>query len=330
MAVLVKQEMNKNVRMLTSNDTVKKAAEDMAKYWMGSLVIVDDGKLVGIVTERDILSKLVTPGKDPSKVKIKDIMSKNVITIEEDKKIEDAVKLLKAHNIKKLPVMKKGKLTGIITTTDIITAIDEEFRDEGASLSSYRDLKVLVRRHSIDIKRETEKNQILTFLISHSLYPSDSISIIKAVTKAIPKVLYITVNKPYYSIVKTLQSKGVKTAGLYFIDGSSGDETVTGGGDNYEKVSGPSDLTEILVAVEKCLESKRFDGMIFDSISTLLSYQSEEMVIRFAHSLINKLRQHGTKGMFLCTKEDMKTSLMKNLNMLTDYSVDIDKRRDIV
>ncbi|MBN2331166.1 MAG: CBS domain-containing protein [Candidatus Aenigmarchaeota archaeon] len=328
MAVLVKNEMNRNVKTLGPEDTVKHAAEKMSRYWMGSIVIVEGKKVVGIVTERDILSKLVLHGKNPSSIKIKEIMSGNVITIEENKTIEDAVKLMKANDIKKLPVMNKGNLVGIITTTDIITAMDEEIKD-GVNLESYRDLKVLVRRHSIDLKSETAKNQVLTFLMSNSLFPMDSISVTKAVTRAIKNIIYVTVNKPYFSIIGTLKKKGIRTDSMYFIDASSEEGDVSKGA-NYEKLSGPSDMTEIILSVDRCLKSKKFEGLIFDSISTLLAYHDEELVIRFAHSLVNKLRNTNVKGIFFCTKEDMKTNLMKNLNMLADYSADIDKRGEIV
>jgi hypothetical protein len=220
------------------------------------------------------------------------------------------------------------KLSGILTTTDIITGLDRDSKEEGISLDSFRDLKVLVRRHTINLEREIEKNQILTFLITNSLYPMDSLSIIKAVSRTIHKILYVTVNKPHFSITETFKNNGIRAGGFYFIDASSGDVAVKNG-KNFEKISGQSNLTEIVVAIEKSLKEKNFEGLIFDSISTLLAYQDEEMVIRFAHSLINKLRETDTKGIFLCIKEDLKTSLMKNLNMLADYSVDIEKGGEI-
>jgi hypothetical protein len=235
---------------------------------------------------------------------------------------------MKAHDIKKLPVTKNGKLSGIITTTDIITAMDEELKGETTSLDSYRDLKVLVRRHAIDLKRETEKNHVMTFMMSNSLYPTDSISIIKAVTEIAPKNIFVTVNKPYFSIIENLKSKDVNVKGLYFIDASSqeGEDTK---GKNYEKIKSPADMTEIMLAVGKHIKRGEYYSLIFDSVSTLLAYHDEEMVIRFTHSLVGKLRKYGVKGIFLCTKEDMNTSLMKNLNMLADYSVDIEKRGEI-
>ena len=326
--IQVKDEMNKNVKTVSPDDMVKDAADKMSKYWMGSVVVVEEDKIVGILTERDIMSKIVVKGKDPERTRVKSVMSSEVITIEENKSLAEAVNLMKENDIKKLPVTKNGNLSGIITTTDIITAMDDEMKGDGTSLESYRDLKVLVRRHAIDLKRETEKNQVLTFVMPNSLYPSDSLSIIKAVTEIAPKNVFVTINKPYFSIVKNLNENGVETEGLYFIDASSQEGDATKG-ENYERIKSAGDLTEIMLSVGKVLKKGEYYALIFDSLSTLLAYHGEEMVIRFSHSLVNKLRKHGVKGIFLCTKEDMNTSLMKNLNMLADYSVDIEKKGDI-
>lgn len=323
----VKDEMNRNVRILKSENTVKEASEKMTKYWMGSIVIVDDDKIAGIITERDILSKIVVKDRDPSKTKIKEIMSTNVITIEENKKLSEAVKMMKTNDIKKLPVTNRGRLSGIITTTDIITAMNEEMNDD-VKLGSYRDLKVLVRRHAIDLKSEIGKNQILTFVIPNSLYPTDSMSIIKAVAGVVPKCIFVTVNKPHFSIIRNLEKNKINTGGFYFIDAST-EGTDAQVGENFEKIKNPADLTEIMLAVDNALQKKKYFGLVFDSVSTLLTYQKEEMISRFIHSLINKLRKYDVKGIFLCTKEDVKTSMMKNINMIADYSVDIEKRGEI-
>jgi len=62
MALTVRDEMNRNVKTLGPDNTVKEASEKMSKYWMGSIVIVEGRKIVGIITERDILSKIVVAG----------------------------------------------------------------------------------------------------------------------------------------------------------------------------------------------------------------------------------------------------------------------------
>ncbi len=179
----------------------------------------------------------------------------------------------------------------------------------------------------MDVRQKAGKNQILIFLISNSRYPTDSVSIIKDVTKVISRPVYVTVNKPYYALIKTLEGEGIDTQGFYFVDASSGDpdDESKSKGENFEKIES-ANMTDIMLTIEKCLQTKRFDGVIFDSISTLLTRHDEEMVIRFTHSLINKLRKNNVKGIFMCTKEDMNTSLMNNLNMLADSSVDTERR----
>lgn len=111
--------MNKNVVTAKPNVTIKEASNVMSTLHIGSLVIVEDDKLIGIITGSDIL-KSVAEGRDPDKTYVSDIMSKNVITIESEKKVEDAVRLMMENKIKKLPVVDDKKLVGIITASDIM------------------------------------------------------------------------------------------------------------------------------------------------------------------------------------------------------------------
>jgi len=116
--LLVKDVMNKNVVVAKSSVTLREAAKVMGEMNMGSLVIMEDEKIVGIVTSTDIL-KSIGDGKDPDKVTIGEIATKNVITIQADDPLEKAVDLMIKHKIKKLPVMMNEKLVGIITVSDI-------------------------------------------------------------------------------------------------------------------------------------------------------------------------------------------------------------------
>ncbi len=209
-------------------------------------------------------------------------------------------------------IKRKGKLQG------------EKIVSSGLPPTS-RNREVPAMEGPTDVMQKAEKNQILAFLISNSRYPTDSVSIIKDVTKVISRPVYVTVNKPYYALIKTLEGEGIDIHGFHFIDASSGNSDSESNGENFEKI-GSANMTDIMLTIEKCLQTKQFDGVIFDSISTLLNCHDEEMVIRFTHSLINKLRKNNVKGIFMCTKEDMNTSLMKNLNMLTDSSIDTERR----
>lgn len=119
MGMLVKQVMNKKVVVAKPNVTIREASKVMSKFHIGSLVVVDESGIAGILTERDILIS-VAEGKDADQTQIRDIMSRNVITIEPDKTVEEVVDLMVEHKIKKLPVVREGKLVGIITASDIV------------------------------------------------------------------------------------------------------------------------------------------------------------------------------------------------------------------
>jgi len=104
---------------------LSEAAKIMSKRGIGSLLVFKDKKISGIITERDVLKNVKNLGSKISKV-----MSKNVICVDENDSLEDAALLMSKHKIKRLPVLKNKKVTGIITATDILAHsndLNEEF-----------------------------------------------------------------------------------------------------------------------------------------------------------------------------------------------------------
>jgi len=113
--------MKREVVVVTPDISVREASKIMSKYDIGSLIVVEDDNPVGILTERDILN-LVARDENLDEIKVGKVMSRNIITIEADKKIDDAVDLMLKHKIKRLPVKEGNKIVGIVTTSDIIVA----------------------------------------------------------------------------------------------------------------------------------------------------------------------------------------------------------------
>ena len=118
----VEEIMNKDVKTTEPKVTVQEAAEEMSRYGIGCLLVVKNKKLIGIITERDIMKKVVAEDKQPSKTLVENIMTKDVILISPDMEIEEAAELMMKHNIKKLPVIIGHQLIGIVTATDICAA----------------------------------------------------------------------------------------------------------------------------------------------------------------------------------------------------------------
>jgi len=120
--VLVKEVMTKNVIMIDRNKTVLDACNMYKDYKVGCLIVTDEGKCAGIVTERDLIERTVCLRRDPEKTKVGDIMSSDIKTLHPLDTIDKALEIMKENNIKKLPVVISQGIVGIITVTDISKA----------------------------------------------------------------------------------------------------------------------------------------------------------------------------------------------------------------
>ena len=132
--MFVKEIMTTNVKTIRPEDSIKLLAEEMVKNKIGSMVVVEgSGEVVGIATERDIIEDIILSGKNPEEVKVQDIMTKNIIAVSPETTLEEAAEVMVNNKIKKLPVIDKGRLVGIITATDLI-AYENKLVEKVASL----------------------------------------------------------------------------------------------------------------------------------------------------------------------------------------------------
>jgi len=115
----VEDIMVREVVTIDADATVKEAVKLMNKQEIGCLVAVKNKKLLGILTERDLLKKVLERSKDPERTKVREIMSTQLVTGSPHMSVADAARLMIKENIKKLPVMVNDQLAGLITLTDI-------------------------------------------------------------------------------------------------------------------------------------------------------------------------------------------------------------------
>jgi CBS domain-containing protein len=117
--VLVRDIMNSPVVSASPNDTIHDIAKKMKDENIGSIIIMEKDKPVGIVTDWDIVSKAIVNDAKPSQIKAKEVM-KEIYTIESEESITEAARVLRKHNIKRLGVVYKNRLVGIISSSDVI------------------------------------------------------------------------------------------------------------------------------------------------------------------------------------------------------------------
>jgi CBS domain-containing protein len=115
----VKEIMNPSVVSLSSSATIKEAAELMSRQKIGSIVIIDENKPTGIITERDFVTKIMLkPYSENSKVS--EVMSSPVIHVSSDQSVADVIDIMANKEIRKVPVIDDGKVIGMVTGTEFL------------------------------------------------------------------------------------------------------------------------------------------------------------------------------------------------------------------
>jgi CBS domain-containing protein len=120
MAESIRDLMTKSPRSVESGSTVMEAARLMRDEDAGLIPIVEGEKLVGTVTDRDIAIRVVAEGKSPESITVGEIASRELVTIDPQQNLDEALRLMARHQVRRLPVVEEdGKLVGIVAQADI-------------------------------------------------------------------------------------------------------------------------------------------------------------------------------------------------------------------
>jgi CBS domain-containing protein len=115
----VEDVMTMDVITIDENVSVKEAAEIMNQHEIGCLIAVRKGKAIGIITERDLLKRVIVEDKNAKKTKVGEVMSRPLEVVAPGTDLEEALRLMFQKKIKKLPVVYKNRLLGVVSLTDI-------------------------------------------------------------------------------------------------------------------------------------------------------------------------------------------------------------------
>jgi len=138
--MLVKDVMSSPVVTINENEPAQKAAQLMDKHNVGCIVVISkQGKPLGIITERDLVIRVLARNSQPSRLVAKEVMTSPLITVDPDENLSEAARRMSRLNIRRLGVMYKGNLVGLVSSKDILAItpelldiIQEKARIEGA------------------------------------------------------------------------------------------------------------------------------------------------------------------------------------------------------
>ena len=126
MAKSVRDAMTEGPRSIGTSATVVEAARLMREQHIGSLPITDNEQLVGMITDRDIATRVVAEAADPKTTSVGDVYSRDLISVEPDKDLDEALQLMARHQVRRLPVVESGRLVGIVTQADVARGANEK------------------------------------------------------------------------------------------------------------------------------------------------------------------------------------------------------------
>ena len=114
------EAMTSNPSAIESDRSVAYAAKMMKQEDVGLAPVVENGRLVGVLTDRDIVVRVVAEGKDPDSVRARDVASSNVVTVDPQQDLDEALKLMARYQIRRLPVVEEdGRLVGVVAQADV-------------------------------------------------------------------------------------------------------------------------------------------------------------------------------------------------------------------
>ena len=115
----VREAMTSSPRSIESRENVVEAARKMASENVGSLPVVEGGELVGMVTDRDLVTNVLAKGLDPSKVQVAEVASENPVVASPDESLDAALQRMAQEQVRRSPVVDGGKLVGILAQADV-------------------------------------------------------------------------------------------------------------------------------------------------------------------------------------------------------------------
>jgi len=110
------------------SDTVRDAAKTMSERNVGAIAVLDAGRLVGIFSERDVLTRIVAEGRSPEETSVESVMTRDLIVADPADDIDEALQKMHACNCRHLPVVQKGRLVGMISIRDLLEVDDNTNR----------------------------------------------------------------------------------------------------------------------------------------------------------------------------------------------------------
>jgi len=164
MSIRTRDVMVRKVITTKRDSTIEEAVKLMNEHEIGCLIVTEDNRPIGILTERDLLKRILAKSEDLKRIKVEEVMSTPLISVEPNVQLGDASRLMFQKNIKKMPIIKKGELLGLVTLTDILRIqpqLIKMYKIFSTGLAPRRIKKVFDYYLLVDTKIDVQTNSLV-------------------------------------------------------------------------------------------------------------------------------------------------------------------------
>lgn len=126
MAQSIREVMTADPRTIDAGATLVDAAREMRDGDVGALIVVDGGSVAGIVTDRDIVVRAIADGRDPGATRVRDVATMNPVTLTVDQTVEDAIRVMREQDVRRIPIVQDGRPAGIVSLGDLAIERDTD------------------------------------------------------------------------------------------------------------------------------------------------------------------------------------------------------------
>jgi CBS domain-containing protein len=263
----VGQIMIKDVASIAQDEKVTTAAILMSEKNIGSVLIVDQDDPIGILTEKDLLKKVVALGKDPKNLIVRDVMTSSIITVKSSTSIFNAHALMQEKKFRRLPVVDNNKLKGIVTETDLSKAM----RDYGTLIKPTVETEplkeVLTPMHHFELKEghsyvivEENQNKIYDAFVGKVQDGYAGLGILRI------------------SPEKLKKKYGLKKTFMVWLTEIVGENCIK-----------PTELEKLLFTITSFISKAEKSVILFDGLEYIESYTSFKEVFHLLQNLVDKV-----------------------------------------
>jgi CBS domain-containing protein len=122
----IREVMTADPRTIDTGATLVDAAREMRDGDVGALIVVDGGSVAGIVTDRDIVVRAIADGRDPGSTRVTDVATMSPVTLTVDQTVEDAIRVMREQDVRRIPVVQDGRPAGIVSLGDLAIERDTD------------------------------------------------------------------------------------------------------------------------------------------------------------------------------------------------------------